>query len=246
MIGCGCAVCSDTNPKNKRTRCSVVCGLPEGNLLIDTPPELRLQFVREGVGIAHAVAYTHEHADHLFGLDDLRIFAHYLGHDLPIYCEESVERRIRTAFSYAFDTAKQQYAGGTPKLVFSRVDDRPFRVLGETVIPIRLGHGRFGVLGYRIGRIAYCTDTNDIPPESMSRLEGLDVLILDGLRHRPHPTHFTLEQAVEIAQRLKPKKTFFTHVCHELEHAATNASLPPGMELAYDGLAVDFGLTTDN
>jgi phosphoribosyl 1,2-cyclic phosphate phosphodiesterase len=239
VIGCGCAVCTSANPKNRRTRCSVILGLPEGNLLVDTPPELRVQFVREGIGIANAVAYTHEHADHLFGLDDLRIFAGYLGHDLPIFCQEPVEQRIRIAFSYAFETAKQQYAGGTPKLTFSRIADRPFTVLGATVTPIPLWHGSGRVLGYRVGRLAYCTDTSQISPESMERLEDLDILILDGLRHRPHPTHFTLEQAVQVARRLKPQKTYFTHICHDLEHETTNASLPPGMELAYDGLTVE-------
>jgi phosphoribosyl 1,2-cyclic phosphate phosphodiesterase len=114
-------------------------------------------------------------------------------------------------------------------------------VLGATLTPIPLWHGRGRVLGYRIGRLAYCTDTNQIPPEGLERLQDLDVLILDGLRHRPHPTHFTLEQAVEVARRLKPRKTYFTHVCHDLEHESTNASLPPGMELAYDGLAVEVG-----
>jgi phosphoribosyl 1,2-cyclic phosphate phosphodiesterase len=238
VIGCGCPTCTSTNPKNSRTRCSVVLGLPEGNLLIDTPPEMRSQFIREGVGLVHAVAFTHAHADHLFGLDDLRIFADYLGHDLPIHCEPSVERRIREVLSYAFDAEAQKYpGGGIPRLAFHPIDERPFPVLGASITPIPLRHGRHRVLGFRVGNVAYCTDTNQIPPESMKLLGGLDVLILDGLRHRPHSTHFALDEAVAVARSLGPRKTYFTHMCHDLEHESTNAALPPDMELAYDGLS---------
>jgi phosphoribosyl 1,2-cyclic phosphate phosphodiesterase len=200
---------------------------------------LRIQLVRERIGLIHAVAYTHAHADHLFGLDDLRIFPHYLGHELPVYCEGDAETTIRRSFAYAFDPAVQGYpAGGIPKLSFQRIGPTSFEVLGAQAIPIRLLHGRTPILGFRFGNVAYCTDTNQIPPESMALLEGLDVLILDALRHEPHVTHFTLEEAVEIAQRLAPKRTLFTHISHRLEHEATNRSLPPGMELAYDGLRI--------
>ena len=239
VIGCGCPVCLDPNPKNKRGRCSVVLGLPEGNLLIDTPPELRIQLLREQIGLVHSVIYTHEHADHLFGLDDLRIFANYLGHDLPVYCTATVEERIRKAYDYAFDDATRHYeAGGLPKLIPQRVQTEPVEILGERITPIPLQHGRYWTLGFRVGDVAYCTDTNGIPAASRELLEGLDVLILDGLRHRPHPTHFSLQEAVDIARQLRPRRTFFTHICHDLEHEATNAALPPGMELAYDGLVV--------
>ena len=239
MIGCDCATCRSTDPRNQRTRCSVVVGLPEGNLLVDTPPELRIQLIRERIGIVHAVAYTHPHADHLFGLDDLRIFPLYLGHEMPIYCEEAVEVAIRRSFSYAFDPALRKYpAGGVPQLNFRRVDTKPLEVLGARITPIRLLHGRMPILGFRVGNVAYCTDTNQIPPESMSLLEGLDVLFLDGLRREPHVTHFSIDEAVEIAHRLAPKQTFFTHISHRLEHEETNRTLPPGMQLAYDGMRV--------
>jgi phosphoribosyl 1,2-cyclic phosphate phosphodiesterase len=239
MIGCGCPVCQSDAPKNQRTRCSVVLGLPEGNLLVDTPPELRLQLLREGIGVVHAVLYTHEHADHLFGLDDLRIFPKYLGGDLPVYCSELVEERIRRTFDYAFDPITRQFpAGGVPRLVFRRAGAEPLDILGATVVPLELTHGRFGVLGYRFGNVAYCTDTNGIPPETMDRLAGLDVLVLDCLRPEPHATHFSLDEAVETARRVGAKRTLFTHMSHSLEHAATSAALPPGMELAYDGLMV--------
>ena len=239
MIGCGCPTCTSSNSKNQRTRCSLLLGLPQGNLLVDTPPDLRTQLLRERIGLVHAVLYTHEHADHLFGLDDLRIFARYLGRDLPVYCDRSVEARIRTTFDYAFDPATREYpAGGVPRLAFRPVTGEPLELLGAQVMPIPLRHGRYHVWGYRFGNVAYCTDTNGIPPQSERLLEDLDVLILDCLRRRPHATHFALEEAVETARRLAPKRTLFTHVCHDLEHEATNAALPPGMELACDGMRI--------
>jgi phosphoribosyl 1,2-cyclic phosphate phosphodiesterase len=238
-IGCGCAVCTSDDPRNRRTRCAVVLGLPEGNLLIDTPPDLRTQLLREGVGIVHAVAFTHEHADHLFGLDDLRLFPFYLGHAVPLYCEERVEDRIRRSFDYAFSDHPLTHGGAVPQLAFVRIADEPFHVLGARVAPIRLRHGpNLEVLGFRVGNVAYCTDVNGVPEASWPLLEGLDVLILDALRHRPHVTHFSLDQAIEVARRVRPKRTLFTHISHELEHAGTNARLPAGMELAYDGQAV--------
>lgn len=238
-IGCTCEVCRSDNPKNHRTRCGLVVGLPEGNLLIDTPPDLRLQLLRENIGRIHATLFTHEHADHLFGLDDLRLFPFYNNAPMPIYCEPHVEARIRKSFDYAFHTDEETHEGSRPKLEILPIGLSAFTVLGANVIPIRLEHGRFQVLGFRFGNLAYCTDTNGIPEESKSRLEGLDVLILDALRRRPHPTHFTLDEAIELARELKPKRTIFTHICHELEHEATNTSLPPGMELAYDGMRVE-------
>ena len=242
LIGCGCATCTSGNPKNRRTRGAVALGLPEGNLLIDSPPELRIQLIRERIGLIHAVLYTHAHADHLFGLDDLRIFPRYLGHELPVYCEQDVEAHIRQAFAYAFDPATQGIpAGGLPKLMFRRITTEPFGVLGAGVVPVRLGHGRFRVLGFRVGGVAYCTDTKEIPPESMSRLRDLDVLILDCLRREPHVTHLSLGEALEVARRLAPKRTLLTHLCHRLEHEAITRELPPGVELAYDGLRIPLG-----
>jgi phosphoribosyl 1,2-cyclic phosphate phosphodiesterase len=239
VIGCDCPTCTSPDPRNQRTRCSLLLGLPQGNLLVDTPPDLRMQLLRERVGTVHAVLYTHGHADHLFGLDDLRIFAHYLGHELPVYCDRLVEQRIRTVFDYAFDPATRGYpAGGVPRLELRPVCGEPLELLGAQVIPIAVRHGRFDVWGYRFGDVAYCTDTNGIPEESLPLLEGLEVLILDCLRRRPHATHFSLDEAVETARRLAPRRTLFTHMCHDLEHEATNAALPPGMALAYDGLAI--------
>ncbi len=237
VIGCSCPVCQSNNPRNHRLRCAAVVGLPEGVLLIDTPPDLRTQLLRAQIGLVHAVAFTHEHADHLYGLDDLRLFQFYLGQPVPIYCEPVVEQRIRHVYDYAFSLQPPTHAGATPQLSFHPIGTDPFAVLGETVTPIRLEHGpRFRVLGFRIGQLAYCTDTNEIPPESWSRLEGLEVLILDALRRRPHPTHFSLDEAVAVAERIGARQTYFTHVSHDLDHDATNAQLPSGMALAYDGL----------
>jgi phosphoribosyl 1,2-cyclic phosphate phosphodiesterase len=241
VIGCGCTTCASTDPRNSRLRCGLVLGLAGGNLLVDTPPDLRTQLLREKIGIVHATLYTHDHADHVFGLDDLRLFPYYLGHPMPVYCEEQVEMRIRKSFDYAFAAEAQNYGGGVPQIAFERISTEPFEILGERVIPIRLAHGKFRVLGFRFGNIAYCTDTNGIPPESWPLLESLDVLVLDALRHRPHPTHFSLNEAVEAAQRIGARQTYFTHMSHDLEHAATNAALPPGMELAYDGLRIPLG-----
>lgn len=239
LIGCGCPTCTSSNPKNSRTRCSLALGLPQGNLLIDTTPELRIQLIRERIGLIHAVLYTHSHADHLFGLDDLRIFPRYLGHKMPVYCEKRVERRIRKTFDYAFDPANQNYpAGGVPGLVFEEVTTEPFEVLGTRVVPVPVLHGRSGAMGYRFGNVAYCTDTKEIPPESISRLRGLEVLILDCLRRSPHATHLSLDEAVKLAQSLSPKRTIFTHMSHQLEHESTNSELPAGMELAYDGMRI--------
>ncbi len=238
VIGCDCETCTSSDSRDKRLRCSVVLGLPEGRLLIDTPPDLRTQLLRESIGRIETVLYTHEHADHLYGLDDLRLFPYYLGHPLPVYCEQRVENRIRKSFDYAFSEPATPHAGGVPQLDIRRILLEPFHVLGATIQPIRLMHGRFEVLGFRVGNVAYCTDTNGIPPESLERLQGLDVLILDALRDRKHPTHFSLEEAVAMAQQLQAKRTIFTHISHELGHAAVEATLPPGIELAYDGLRV--------
>jgi len=241
MIGCKCAVCQSTDPHNHRYRCSVVLRVPRGNILIDTTPELRLQLLRARVDVVHAVLFTHYHADHLFGLDDLRPIPKELGGPVPLYCSDEVERKIRSIFSYAFSPQVHNAAHGyVPKLSFHRIETQPFEVVGERITPILLRHGPFDVFGFRIGDVAYCTDVNEIPRESWSLLEGLDVLILDALREKAHSAHFSLPEALEVVQTVRPKRTLLTHMSHELEHEATNRRLPAGVQLAYDGLSFSF------
>ena len=237
MIGCACPVCKSPDAKNQRTRCSIVLGLPGGNLLVDTTPDLRQQLLREQIGIVHSVLFTHEHADHLMGLDDVRLFPLYLDHRLPLYCNTEVERRIRKSFDYAFE-GEETHAGSLPKIDIKPISSEPFELLGAHIVPIPLLHGRFNVFGFRFGNVAYCTDTNHIPEASWPLLEGLDVLILGALRARPHPTHFNVEGATEVVQRVQPRRALFTHISHDLDHATTCAALPDGIELAYDGLRI--------
>ncbi len=237
-VGCPCDVCGSQNPKDKRLRASVILGLPEGNLLIDTTPDLRTQLLRENIGVVSAVVFTHEHTDHLMGLDDLRLFPFYLGHSVPLYCEEHVEDRIRKSFDYAFSDQPPSHAGAVPQLEFRRIQPGSFSLLGAELIGFRLEHGKFSVLGFKIGKIAYCTDTNGIPEETWPLLEGLDVLVLDALQSRPHPTHFCVEESLAVIEKLRPRQAYLTHICHDLGHEKTEADLPDGVALAFDGLRI--------
>lgn len=241
MIGCDCTTCTSTNPKNHRYRCSVLIGTPQGNILIDTGPELRLQLLREKIGSVNAILFTHYHADHVFGLDDIRPLCHKLNAAMPLFCTALVEQKIRESFAYAFRGEVQQLPlGYVPRMAFQRITERPFLVLGQEVTPVPLIHSTFDVFGFRIGDVAYCTDVNKIPHESWSLLEGLRVLVLDALRDRPHPAHFCLDEALDVIRQLKPGRAYLTHMCHELEHETVNRRLPPGVELAYDGLKFNF------
>jgi len=241
MVGCDCAVCRSTDPHNQRYRTSALLRLPHGNVLIDTSPELRLQLLRANVGVVHAVLYTHYHADHLFGLDDLRPVARNLGHSVPLFCTGEVEGKIRTAFAYCFGPeAELLSAGFIPKLRFQRIDSKPFSVLGETVTPIPLLHAHFDVLGFRVRDVAYCTDVSEIPRSSWPLLENLDVLVLDALRFKPHPAHFGLDQALDVIDKFRPRRAYLTHLSHEFDHEEVNRTLPDGVRLAHDGLSFAF------
>ena len=241
VIGCHCPVCQSTDSRNKRTRSGVAVKTDEGLFLIDTSPELRIQLLREQIDVVQAVIYTHSHADHLFGLDDLRLFGYRLQRAVPLYCEEAVERQIRASFSYAFMPPESDlHFGAIPQLELRRIGTEPFDLLGVRIQPIRLMHGTLPVLGFRIGNVAFCTDVSFIPEESWQLLEGLDVLIVDALRDKPHATHFGIPQALEAVDRVKPKRTYLTHVSHHLEYTQTNAGLPHGVELSYDGLRIAF------
>ena len=239
MVGCDCPVCRSDNPRNNRYRSSALIRTPNGNILIDTGPELRLQLVRERVSVINAVLYTHYHVDHLYGLDELRLVARHLGGSVPLYCTEEVEKVVRQTFSYAFaDEAAP--IGFLPKLHFQRIDTAPFEVLGETITPIPLLHSSFNVLGFRIGDMAYCTAVNEIPESSWPLLEGVRTLVIDCLRYKPHPAHLSLNEALEVIERINPDKAYFTHMSHELDYDTLPSSLPGGVEMAYDGLRFDF------
>ena len=241
VIGCHCHVCTSTNPRNNRTRTGVAIQTPQGTFLIDTSPELRIQLLREKIDVIEAVLYTHGHADHLFGLDDLRLFGYRLERPVAIYCEGNVEAQIRTTFPYAFETPSHElHHGAIPLLKFHRIGLEPFEVLGETIQPIRLIHGRLPVLGFRIGNVAFWTDVSFIPDESWELLQGLDVLVIDALRDEPHATHFGIPQALAVVDRVKPRQTYLTHVSHYLDYDSTNARLPAGVALSHDSLRIPY------
>jgi len=238
MIGCDCAVCTSTDPYDKRTRTSVLVQANQRSFLIDTPPELRIQCLACGISRVDAVLYTHYHADHVAGLDDLRRFNCLQNSVLTCYGNRATIDVLKMMFPYAFDDMPE-YPSEKPQLKLSCVTGT-FELFGVPIIPIPLMHGNLPVLGFRLGSFAYCTDCSVIPPQSMELLEDLEVLILDGLRRRPHPTHFNIQQAVEVARAIGARQTYFTHIAHELAHQATNAELPEGMALAYDGQVIEF------
>ncbi len=241
MIGCTCPVCTSTDPRNHRLRCSVLIRSAGGNLLIDTTPDLRTQLLRAKVHVIHALLYTHAHADHMMGMDDLRVVPRFLQAPLPCYCNAEVESALRRTFPYVFDPELERLPFGLlPRLDMRRIDREPFAALDHEVTPIPLWHGRMGVLGFRFGDLAYCTDTCRIPDNSWPLLQGVQTLILDCLRLKPHSTHFCLPEALDVIARLKPKRAYLTHLAHEIDHEAISAQLPSGVELAYDGLSIEF------
>jgi phosphoribosyl 1,2-cyclic phosphate phosphodiesterase len=242
MIACDCAVCRSDDPRDRRSRTSAVFSFAgdEGTLrhvLIDTAPELRLQCLACDIRRIDALLYTHHHADHIVGLDDVRRFNHLIGGPMPVYASAFTMERVRRAFEYAFYD-DPTYPSAKPQLE-PRIIRDPFRLFGRTIVPLEYMHGPLRVLGFRVGAIAYVPDCSAIPPATRERMAGLDVLVLDALRRTPHPTHFTLDQAVAEARRIGARRTIFTHMAHELGHAATNADLPPGMELGYDGMVLE-------
>lgn len=234
MIGCDCPVCTSTDPRDRRTRTSAVFSYDGVNLLIDTSPELRLQCLANDIRQADALLFTHHHADHVVGLDDVRRFNWLQKRPLTAYGSEHTLKRLQQMFSYAF-VDDPDYPSARPDLRMEPLRG-PIELFGRTVTPIPYQHGPTPVFGFRVGDIAYCPDCNFIPDESRDLLRGLDVLVLNALRHRPHPTHFTLAEAVEEARRIGARQTYFIHIAHELKHAETEAALPAGMKLAYDGL----------
>jgi phosphoribosyl 1,2-cyclic phosphate phosphodiesterase len=241
MIGCECAVCRSDDPHDRRSRPSIAIQLPDAtSVLVDTTPDLRAQALASNLRRVDAILFTHNHADHVFGLDDVRRYNAMQRAPIPCYANRATLASLRRTFSYIFE-APTQPGGGVPQLRLFNLAGA-FSLGRETFVPVPLMHGRQEILGFRLGSFAYLTDCNRIPDASWPLLSNLATLVLDALRDRPHPTHFSVSEALEVVERLKPGRTYFTHICHDLPHAATCARLPPSVELAYDGLSFDVDL----
>jgi phosphoribosyl 1,2-cyclic phosphate phosphodiesterase len=239
MIGCACATCRSDDPRDTRLRPSIHVQVEDGpSILVDTSTDLRQQALRAGLTRVDAILFTHSHADHVMGFDEVRRFNAVRGGAIPAWADALTASDLRRTFAYVFDPPAQ-IGGGIPQVDLTTIDG-PFDVAGVPVVPVPLLHGSRPVLGFRIGPFAYLTDCNALPPEAWPLLDGVELLVLDALRHRPHPTHFTLAQALDVSATVASRRTWFTHICHDLPHAATSATLPAGVELAYDGLAIDF------
>ena len=242
MIGCDCGVCRSEDPHDKRTRPSIVVELDNGmHVLVDTTPDLRTQALAQNLRRVDALLYTHSHADHVFGLDEIRRFNALGKSAMPIFGDAATLADLRRIFRYALDPDAPA-GGGVPNLRLWTLGG-PFCIGPQEIVPVPIWHGQRLILGYRFGRFAYLTDCSGIPDSSMELLQGLDVLVLDALRRRAHPTHFNLDQAVDMAHRLRARQTYFTHITHDLGHVETCASLPPGMALAHDGLNISIATT---
>ena len=241
-VGCDCAVCTSSDPRDRRLRPSVMVQWDGRTVLIDTSPDFREQAIRERIRRIDAVLYTHGHADHILGLDDVRPLSFPRvtgGVKIPLYATENTARVLRNVFRYIFE-ADYKY-GGLAQVEIHNVDG-PIDLFGATFTPLVVNHGDYPIEAYRFGSAAYLTDFSSVPEETLAKLEGLDILFLDALRHRPHPTHSTLANSLQIVERLKPKRTFFTHMSHDLQHEETNAALPENVRLSYDGLKLEFEL----
>lgn len=238
MIACDCLTCRSADPRDTRLRPSIYVDMPDGTgILVDAGPDLRQQALAHDLRRVDAILFTHGHADHILGLDETRRFSALQRRPMPCYGDEQTLNDIRTMFAYVFDPATPR-GGGVPELEMTRVDGT-FTVGEHEILPVPLMHGDRPILGYRFGPFAYLTDCSRIPDASWPLLHNLEVVVLDALRVRPHPTHFSLDEAVEAARRIAARRTYFTHMCHDLAHASTNEHLPTGMELAYDGLVLD-------
>ena len=236
-IGCSCAVCASTDPKDKRTRPSVLVQYNGKNVLIDTTPDFRQQAIRERIDRLDAILYTHAHADHILGLDDIRPLSFRHESKVPLYARSTTADAIEQVFKYIFD-ADYKF-GGLARVAMNRMNSS-VELFGAKFEVVPVIHGETEIDGFRFGTAAYLTDFSSIPESSIDKLHGLDILFLDALRYKPHPTHSSVEQSLAIVERLKPKRTFFTHISHDLPHEATNAKLPPHVRLSHDGLQLEF------
>lgn len=241
VVGCDCPVCTSTDPRNQRTRCSALLSHAGKNILIDTSTDLRQQALREKIAHVDAVLYTHSHADHTHGIDDLRGFNLRHKEAIPLYGSQRTLERIRDTFNYIFDDIENP--GYIPRLALNPVTET-FELFGLDITPVPLAHGRMQAFGYRCGPLAYLTDCNEIPPSSLALLEGLELLVLDGLRFKPHNTHFNIAQAAQMAKRIGARQTLLTHLSHEVDHPRHAPQLPAGIGFAYDGQRLSLALTT--
>jgi phosphoribosyl 1,2-cyclic phosphate phosphodiesterase len=237
VVTCDCAVCRSDDPRNRRMRPGIRVDLAGGTAVVDTSPDFRDQALRFGIERVDAVLFTHPHADHVFGLDDLRVYNFRQRVAIPCFGSERTIGRLRQIFSYVFEEGQE--GGGKPKLDLIAVRE-PFDLLGERVVPIPVWHGEMEVFGYRIGPFAVVTDVSRIPDQGYAALDGVEVLVLSALRYTPHPTHYSIEQAIEVAGRIGARRTLFTHIAHEVDHGNLRVPLPAGVEIGYDGLVVDF------
>lgn len=233
VVGCGCAVCRSSDPRNRRMRPGLRLETAGLSVVVDTSPDFREQALRFGIDRVDAVLYTHSHADHVFGLDDLRIFNFRQGGSIPCYGSAETMRRMRQIFTYVFEDGQE--GGGKPRLELVPVR-APFELGSQQVVPIPVRHGEMEVFGFRLGSFACVTDVNFISEESFASLAGVELLVLSALRYRPHPTHFSLAEAIAVAQRIGARQTVLTHIAHDIDHGRLEVPLPSGIELGYDGL----------
>jgi len=238
-IGCHCDVCSSADPRDNRLRPSVWLQWEGRSVLVDTTPDFRYQALRAHIERVDAILYTHAHADHVMGLDDVRPFNFRQKGAIPIYGSRETLDAITRCFAYIFQDGAES---SIPRIERREVTDEIFDLFGMAVQPIRVSHGRGLVYGYRIGALAYLTDHSEIPEDSLTQLSGLEVLFLDALRHKPHPTHSTVERSLQYVDRLGPARTYFTHISHDLAHARTESLLPANVRLAYDGMEVEVNI----
>lgn len=236
MLACDCPVCLSENPKNKRLRSSVILQKNSKNLLIDASIDFRQQGLKYNIRDLEAILITHIHADHIFGLDEMRRYNQAACKRLKVFLSREVDQEIREVMRYLYNPPKQ--LGGGISLLDNQILEplQQLNISDFQITALPLKHGQLDIFGYRVDEFAYLTDCSYIPPETFTALQGVKIVVLDALRDTPHPTHFSLEQAVEAAQKIGAQQTYFTHIAHNLEHELTNQKLPAGMQLAYDGL----------